>query len=77
MNDDREQKPWPAHTGQRAVHPHLFPMIQEFREQSQEQSRTLKGAWSLDPQDWTLSFPERNVQPLRSLRDTDKVKSEK
>ena len=52
-------------------------MIQEFREQSQEQSRTLKGAWSLDPQDWTLSFPERNVQPLRSLRDTDKVKSEK
>ena len=38
-----------------AVHPHLFPVIQEFREQSQEQSRTLKRACSKHPQDWPFS----------------------
>ena len=38
-----------------AVHPHLFPVSQEFREQSQEQSRTRKRACSKHPQDWPLS----------------------
>lgn len=44
--DTAASSPWA-----RAGHPPLFPMIQEFREQSQDQSRAQKGPRSEHPQD--------------------------
>lgn len=61
-------------SGQSAL---FIPDEQESMEQSQQQSSTLIGACSQDPQDWVFSSLELSVQPAYRHRNMGTMKSEK